>query len=183
MQLFGTIWTSITHVTNFLTLSPFSQDQVTLSPANAVHPESLRGPIFKPPGGRLTGPGSQFTCDYSQMVGWSSCSTADDRSCWLKNDKTGLEYNITTDYENVAQAPIGTHRHYVLDVTDQWINADGLNFTEGKVFNGIYPGPWIQACWGDVRIRSSLVLTLLSFLVDSRFTMLTALVDCDNHRQ
>lgn len=26
---------------------------------------------------------------------------------------------------------------------------DGVNNTEGKVFNATYPGPWIQACWGD----------------------------------
>lgn len=35
-------------------------------------------------------------------------------------------------------------------MTDQWINADGYNKTEGKVFNNTYPGPWIEACWGDI---------------------------------
>lgn len=29
------------------------------------------------------------------------------------------------------------------------INADGVNNPDGKVFNQSYPGPWIQACWGD----------------------------------
>ena len=168
MQLFSSFWTSITYVTNFLTLSSFegpgSQEQLPLLPPNALHPESLRGPIFKPPGGRLTGPGSDFRCDYSRMVGWTSCTTATDRKCWLRNKHTGQEYNITTDYEDVSHAPIGVHRHYVLDVTDQWINADGLNFTEGKVFNGTYPGPWIQACWGDVRVKFAHILTLLRWL-------------------
>lgn len=29
------------------------------------------------------------------------------------------------------------------------INGDGIPNPEGKVFNQTYPGPWIQACWGD----------------------------------
>ncbi|KAL2674299.1 hypothetical protein Neosp_012750 [[Neocosmospora] mangrovei] len=29
------------------------------------------------------------------------------------------------------------------------INGDGIPNLEGKVFNQTYPGPWIQACWGD----------------------------------
>ena len=40
------------------------------------------------------------------------------------------------------------------------INADGIespygkvfsyDFLEGEIFDGTFPGPWIQACWGDV---------------------------------
>jgi FtsP/CotA-like multicopper oxidase with cupredoxin domain len=29
------------------------------------------------------------------------------------------------------------------------INGDGVINPDGKVFNQSYPGPWIQACWGD----------------------------------
>jgi FtsP/CotA-like multicopper oxidase with cupredoxin domain len=29
------------------------------------------------------------------------------------------------------------------------INADGVVNPGGKVFNRTYPGPWIEACWGD----------------------------------
>lgn len=34
-------------------------------------------------------------------------------------------------------------------VGEQTINADGVPNPDGKVFNNTYPGPWIQACWGD----------------------------------
>jgi FtsP/CotA-like multicopper oxidase with cupredoxin domain len=30
------------------------------------------------------------------------------------------------------------------------INGDGVINPDGKVFNQSYPGPWIQACWGDL---------------------------------
>ena len=158
MQLIGGIWTTITYVTNILTLSPISlfgdADQVPLlkSPDGSIS-EDVGGPVFKPPTGRVSGPGSDFTCDYSKMVGWTSCSTADNRGCWLKNKKTGAEYNITTNYEDTA--PTGTTRNYVLNVDEAWVNADGMNFTDAKIFNGIYPGPWLQACWGDVSILSA----------------------------
>ena len=29
------------------------------------------------------------------------------------------------------------------------LDPDGLKMLHGKVFNNSYPGPWIQACWGD----------------------------------
>lgn len=39
---------------------------------------------------------------------------------------------------------------YHLNVTDQTINCDGMSRPDGgKVFNNQYPGPWIEACWGD----------------------------------
>jgi hypothetical protein len=179
MHLIDSFWTSITYVVSFLTLSnvkgPGGEEQAPLltSSDDALHQGNPRGPVFRPPGGRLTGPGSDFTCDYSKMVGWSHCSTPYDRRCWLRNDKTGIEYNIHTDYEDTNQTPNGTIRKYVLNITDDWINADGLNFTEGKIFNGMYPGPWIQACWGDVRIH---------FFEICR-TILTILAECHNHRQ
>jgi FtsP/CotA-like multicopper oxidase with cupredoxin domain len=80
------------------------------------------------------------------MVGWRSCSAPGDRGCWLTDDN-GNTFDITTDYEKIA--PVGVLREYTLEITDSWINADGLNFTDAKVFNSTYPGPWIQACWGD----------------------------------
>jgi hypothetical protein len=170
MHLIDSLWTSIIYVVSFLTLSPVKgpggeEQAPLLTSPDALHQGNRGGPIFKPPGGRLTGPGSNFTCDYSKMVGWSKCTTPYNRGCWLRNKKTGIEYNISTDYEDTNQTPIGITRSYVLDITDHWINADGLNFTEGKIFNGMYPGPWIQACWGDVRIHfSNAIYLLLSFL-------------------
>lgn len=101
-------------------------------------------PIFKPPTGRPED--TQFRCDYRAMKGWRPCSTPSNRECWLRHPD-GREFNIMTDYEN--EAPIGVQRNYTLVVNDGWINADGRNFTEAKIFNNTYPGPWIQACWGD----------------------------------
>ena len=158
MRLMARFRTLITCVVIFLTLSTVKgasgeeQDPLLISP-DAIPQEKLQGPVFKPPGGSLTGPDSSFTCDYSKMVGWSNCSTPSNRRCWLRQDKTGIEYNISTNYEDTNQTPIGITRNYTLNITDQWINADGLNFTEGKIFNKTYPGPWIQACWGDVRFH------------------------------
>lgn len=80
------------------------------------------------------------------MPGWYECSTPENRECWLRHPD-GREYNIHTDYEN--DAPIGVDRNYTLVVNDGWVNADGLNFTVAKLFNNTFPGPWIQACWGD----------------------------------
>ena len=45
--------------------------------------------------------------------------------------------------------PLGITRNYTLELTDGWWDADGLNFTAAKLFNNKYPGPWLQACWGD----------------------------------
>src|ERR1700733_2349497 len=96
-------------------------------------------------------------------LGWSNCSTPFNRGCLLRNDETGEEFNIGTDYEDTNQTPIGIHRTYYLNVTDGWYNADGLNFTQAKLFNGTYPGPWIQACWGDVRIYFSNTMYFFAF--------------------
>lgn len=60
-------------------------------------------------------------------------------------DELGL--SIHTDYESVF--PQGIHREYWLNITDKVISPDGYLKTEGKVINGSYPGPLIEACWGD----------------------------------
>ena len=153
MYLSGSVWSSITYVVNILTLSPAPwgyDEQVPLPINKQLHQDAATGPTFAPPGGSLTGSGSTFTCEYPSMVGWESCSTADDRTCWLKNNETGAVYDINTNYEDPTTAPIGVQRTYQLDLGDTWFNADGMNFTEAKLFNDTYPGPWIQACWGDV---------------------------------
>lgn len=152
MQLVERFVTAISYVVSFLTASPLSgpalqQQDPLLIPSNGGHEASFKGPIFKPPGGRPSGPGSDFQCDYSNMPGFVSCSTPENRSCWLRNEKTGFEYNVRTNYEQLT--PVGVHRTYYLNLTDTSVNADGLDFPHGKLFNSTYPGPWIQACWGD----------------------------------
>jgi len=165
MQLLGRIWKA---VTSFLGIAGpesalWAADQIplgvpTLPEYHAPAPlRPLPGPIFKPPGGIPSGDGSEFQCNYSQMVGFRQCSSSADRGCWLTDGTT--TWDINKNYEEVDEAastpsmPIGVTRTYHLVATDSPINADGLNFPEGKVFDGgsgpQYPGPWIQACWGD----------------------------------
>ncbi|ROV87902.1 hypothetical protein VMCG_10276 [Cytospora schulzeri] len=102
---------------------------------------NLGDPIFKPPTGD-----DKFQCDYRKMKGWQPCSSPSNRECWLRHPD-GREYNVMTNYE--VDSPIGVQRNYTLVINDGWIDADGRNFTEAKLFNNTYPGPWIQACWGD----------------------------------
>jgi hypothetical protein len=120
------------------------------------------GPKFKPPTGRPDGlPGSDLMCEYPSLGrDWIPCSEAVNRECWLRNTETGEQYNITTDYEAIS--PPGIVRDYRLVLSNKTINADGIEFPYGKVFssdfpdgkdfNGTFPGPLIQACWGDVSI-------------------------------
>ncbi|KAI0893813.1 multicopper oxidase-domain-containing protein [Annulohypoxylon nitens] len=102
--------------------------------------------------------GENFTCEYPALgSGWEKCTTAEDRSCWIKNPTTGQTFDIHTDYENLA--PEGITREYYLDVDEMAINGDGVLNPDGKVFNQTYPGPWLKACWGDtikVTIKNSL---------------------------
>lgn len=166
-MLFERLWHDVTAFLTWISLTPTSQDsfgQVALATdrhhATDVSNLDLPGeittsgdnygsPIFYPPGGN-----GEFRCDYSAMgKDWHLCSVAENRECWIRNIKTGEEYNIHTNYEKVA--PVGGLREYTLDVTDSWYAADGLNFTAAKLFNDVYPGPWLQACWGDVSLYFS----------------------------
>ncbi|CCC12082.1 unnamed protein product [Sordaria macrospora k-hell] len=52
-------------------------------------------------------------------------------------------------YDNYA--PVGIQRHYYLDIAKHTIAPDG-NPREARLFNGTYPGPLIEACWGDTVI-------------------------------
>ncbi|KAJ9131774.1 Laccase 2 [Pleurostoma richardsiae] len=97
-----------------------------------------------------SGPDSDadFVCKYPALgEAWKSCSTSANRQCWLKGPN-GRTYDINTDYEKFW--PEGITREYHLEVDEMPINGDGVLNPEGKVFNQTYPGPWIQACWGDI---------------------------------
>ncbi|EGD99751.1 multicopper oxidase [Trichophyton tonsurans CBS 112818] len=88
-------------------------------------------------------------CEYPSMKGWTYSNKKN--GDWLKyvGSKPGdiTEYNIDTD--NDKYVPQGITRKYHLEVTDESVNMDGTMFDQAKVFNKQYPGPWIQACWGD----------------------------------
>ncbi len=93
------------------------------------------------------------------MIDWEPCSTPFNRKCWLRHKYTGKEYNIDTNYED--EMPTGITRNYNITLEDSWFAADGLNFTAAKLFrtqgatDNQYPGPWIEACWGDRYIALS----------------------------
>lgn len=156
MHLVERFWTALACITDWLVLLPADRHGLPQQPmlsgldvkTSEDHPHF---PIFKPPGGH---PGSDFTCDYRNMPGWLSCSTTENRGCWLRHPN-GRKYDILTDYEN--DAPIGIKRNYTLIVNDGSINADGMEFRDAKLFNDMYPGPWIQACWGDVSTLLELI--------------------------
>lgn len=147
MRFFEQFWTTVTHILNWLTLAPNDGSPTAQRPSQGdLNPSSIssaKGPVFMPPSAH---PGSAFTCDYSRMSGWQACTTSDNRGCWLKN-ANGKQYDINTDYEN--DGPSGITRPYTLVLTDTAVNADGIIFPEAKVFNNSFPGPWLQACWGD----------------------------------
>ncbi|KAL8790997.1 MAG: hypothetical protein Q9195_006071 [Heterodermia aff. obscurata] len=165
MHLPGGFWASITYVVSFFSTSPLDEPGLEHQAPLALHPhvshgvgdsktifeEPLaheKGPVFTPPSASTHGEAAKFVCKYPKMAGWEPCSTRKDRTCWLKNKRTGEKYDIYRDYEKVA--PVGIERTYELDATDGLaINADGLDFPLAKLFNRQYPGPWIQACWGD----------------------------------
>ncbi|KXJ90396.1 multicopper oxidase-domain-containing protein [Microdochium bolleyi] len=73
--------------------------------------------------------GDGFVCEYPKLKGWKSCSTKNDRSCWLKGPK-GERYDINTDYE--TKFPEGKTRKYYLEVDKMTINGDGIDNVEGK---------------------------------------------------
>ena len=109
-----------------------------------VAPAVRGGPVFNAPSSPLK---DRFVCDYSAMdPEWQPCSSELDRGCWLNNTKTGERYDINTNYE--VKWPQGTTRRIKLDISEMTLNADGVP-VKGQVFNRKYPGPWVQACWGD----------------------------------
>ncbi|EXA36854.1 hypothetical protein FOQG_09814 [Fusarium oxysporum f. sp. raphani 54005] len=147
MALIERVWHACVSIVAWLTMWPTSPSTSYQHPLRPNHPHthiedpSPGFPIFNPPPGD-----HEFLCEYPEMTGFVQCSIAENRECWLRHPD-GREFNIHTNYENFA--PKGIMRHYTLNVTESWYNADGQNFTEAKLFNGEYPGPWLEACWGD----------------------------------
>jgi hypothetical protein len=149
MVLTDRLWAACTFIMNMVSLSPFRDTYGSQSvfeiPSHEVHPID-KGPKFRPPGG-IYDPDVPFVCNYTRMAGWEACSTPSDRGCWLRNPKTGKRFDINTNYED--EMPVGITRYYELELNDGSWDADGMNFPFAKLFDDEYPGPWIQACWGD----------------------------------
>ncbi|CUS12602.1 unnamed protein product [Tuber aestivum] len=98
-------------------------------------------------------PSANFECPNYSPGGieenLTSCNTPSDRSCWFEPNEWWAPsgYGINTDYE--FSWPDGTHREYWLEVTDGTTSPDGYLKTKAKLVNGTYPGPLLEACWGD----------------------------------
>jgi len=153
MTLISRFKYAFTGLLTWLSMSPvaeinFNPSQHPLG-ALVTHTHESDGdyPVFRPPAANPND--HDFECDYSAMEGWFPCSIAENRECWLRN-KDGREFNIHTNYEKLA--PVGISRNYTLNITEGSINADGQPFAKAKLFNQTYPGPWLEACWGDVSV-------------------------------
>ncbi|CAF9923127.1 MAG: hypothetical protein ALECFALPRED_002306 [Alectoria fallacina] len=92
-----------------------------------------------------------FRCEYPTLAGWTNCNTPNSRDCWLRDAASEQplfsQYDINTDYEKWW--PQGIKREFWLNVSGQTISPDGFLKPLGKVFNNTYPGPLLEACWGD----------------------------------
>ncbi|ORY09854.1 multicopper oxidase-domain-containing protein [Clohesyomyces aquaticus] len=143
-------WSRIVTLFNCLTLSPNRADwanqlpllsspaAVTLKPLSETTQSSPPNPFIPP-----TAP-DNFKCEYPKLNDYTFCSTYGDRSCWLRSNTS--QYDINTNYEK--EFPEGIVRKYYLEVGTKTIAPDGVT-REAMLVNGSYPGPWIQACWGD----------------------------------
>ncbi|EGD93868.1 multicopper oxidase [Trichophyton tonsurans CBS 112818] len=112
--------------------------------------DTLSGPSFSPPP-NVDSNSRVIECKYPSMKGWAADNSS--KTGWLKwvgNGPTPSPgaFNTTTDYENIF--PEGVTRKYNLVVDEGTVNLDGVTANHAMLFNGQYPGPWIQACWGDI---------------------------------
>ena len=142
MGFLNSCWDALLLISSYNPLNGYNRNQNPLHlPQEFPESHSSAGLSFQPQN-------SSITCHYP--AGWTYCGSANNRSCWLKN--TGKvsgpsEYDIKTDYENTW--PTGVIREYWLNVSEVAIAPDGYLKPTGLVFNNTYPGPVLEACWGD----------------------------------
>ncbi|KAI9696288.1 MAG: hypothetical protein M1820_008211 [Bogoriella megaspora] len=147
MGFLTSCWDTFLFLSSFNPLNGFDRHQQPLKfPNDAVLNVDNTG--LQTAGLTFTPPNSSITCQYP--AGWQYCGSENTRACWIKN--TGnvagpSEYDINTDYENIW--PTGVEREYFLTISDIPITPDGYLKPEGLVFNKTYPGPVLEACWGD----------------------------------
>ncbi|ORY60974.1 Cupredoxin [Pseudomassariella vexata] len=98
-----------------------------------------------------------FVCSYPELEakGWKSCNTESSRSCWLRDETASQplfsQYDVRTNYEK--DMPPGIIREYWIEVNENpALQPDGVQKILGNYFNGTYPGPTIEACWGDTLV-------------------------------
>lgn len=67
-------------------------------------------PVVGTPRSPQEGLGGGLNCHYPQMVGWESCYSSQNRSCWLMRSKGGEYKDVYTNYEDPDAVPVGTVR-------------------------------------------------------------------------
>lgn len=77
--------------------------------------------------------------------GYKPCNNVS-RTCWQRRVKF-KDYDINDDYE--VTTPFGITREYWLTVDQADLRPDGQPKINRVALNGTYPGPIIEACWGD----------------------------------
>ncbi|RDL37140.1 uncharacterized protein BP5553_04573 [Venustampulla echinocandica] len=145
------LWTCLSYVFELLSGNTV-QDQLPLGQghtSNVVsHVDNIGSEplMFEAPRDPRTGEG--FICEYPRMRGYRKCHE-NDKHCWIKSHDGRRKFDINSDYENPKEVPLGITRRFELDIGEMPLSPDGVTMEHGKVFNRQYPGPWIQACWGD----------------------------------
>ncbi|KAH8423781.1 uncharacterized protein LDX57_001540 [Aspergillus melleus] len=82
------------------------------------------------------------------MVDYEFVNSPHERGQWLAHrTDTAENFDINTNYEK--KWPKGVLRQYHITIHEDKVNLDGEDFPHAKLINGQWPGPWIQACWGD----------------------------------
>lgn len=134
-------------------LAVFSHRSVVQAAAQASNPLSTSQ---NTPSNATSGPSyipqlGPWDCHYPdlQKEGFSPCNTGNQRACWQLGNGSVSNWDINTNYENVY--PTGVTREYWLDVNlTPGVSPDGQAKVNGVTVNGTYPGPMIEACWGDL---------------------------------
>ncbi|KAI1825126.1 multicopper oxidase [Xylaria intraflava] len=95
-----------------------------------------------------------IVCEYPELEakGWELCNDEDSRDCWIRDPRASqpafTQFDIRTDYESAT--PKGIQREYWIEIFENPdVSPDGYPKVEGKYINGTYPGPLLEACWGD----------------------------------
>jgi hypothetical protein len=100
---------------------------------------NLQPPIPYPSAHSVIEPPTHDYADTTQF-----CNSPSNRSCWLKSPRG--DFDVFTD--NEERWPQGVTREYWLEVTYTETAPDGFKRI-AQLVNGTYPGPLIEANWGD----------------------------------
>ncbi|KAK4095875.1 multicopper oxidase [Parathielavia hyrcaniae] len=112
----------------------------------------IQDPIIGTPRSPQEGIGEGLICNYTKSLppSWRSCYSPTSRGCWLTNGTN--TFDLDTDYEDPSAVPVGVTRYFHLEVSEQPISPDGTTMEHGKIFNRMYPGPWIP----EITVKNNL---------------------------